>query len=52
MLLSYMKKINKEIKLARILYPPFSNLRYNPIGILPKKQDGWHMISKFITPSG
>lgn len=38
------EKINKEIKLGRILgpfpCPPISNLRCNPIGILPKKQGG------------
>ena len=36
------EKINKEIKLGRILgpfpCPPISNLRCNPIGILPKMQ--------------
>ena len=38
------KKISKEIELGRVLGPfsssPISNLRCNPIGILPKKQGG------------
>lgn len=51
-------KINKEIKLGRILapfpYPPISNLRCNPIVILlvstPKSQGGWRMISNLSHP--
>lgn len=50
------EKINKEIKLGRILgpfpCPPISNLRCNPVGILPKKQGGWRMISNLSYPVG
>lgn len=50
------EKINKEIKLGRILgpfsLPSFSNLRCNSIAILPKKQGGWRMISNLSHPVG
>ena len=49
-------KIDKEIELGRVLdpflYPPISYLRCNPIGILPKKQGGWRMITNLSYPIG
>lgn len=50
------EKIDKEIKFGRILgpfpCPPISNLRYNLIGILPKQQGEWRMISNLSHPVG
>ena len=44
------EKIDKQVQLGRILGPfsdpPMFNLRCNPTGLVPKKQDGWRMITK------
>lgn len=50
------EKIKKEIDLGRVLgpfsAPPISNLRCNPVGLLPKKQGGWRMITNLSHPFG
>ena len=50
------EKIDKEVSLGRILGPfldlPISNLRCNPIGLVPKKQGGWRMITNLSYPPG
>ena len=46
--------IHKEIKLGRMsgLYTcrPISNLRCNPVGVLPKKDGGWRLITNLSAP--
>ncbi|XP_056008909.1 uncharacterized protein LOC130051257 [Ostrea edulis] len=48
--------IEKEIALGRIAgpfsNPPFPNFRCNPIGVLPKKDGGWRLISNLSAPVG
>ena len=50
-----MEKINKEVKLGRILGPfsklPISTLRVSPIGQLPEA-DGWRLITNLFFPFG
>lgn len=50
------EKIDKEVQLGRILGPfsdpPMFNLRCNPIGLVPKKQGGWRMITNLSYPTG
>lgn len=50
------EKIDKEINLGRVLgpfsHPPISNLRCSPIGLVPKKQGGWRMITNLSYPIG
>lgn len=50
-----MDKINKEIKLGRIMGPfdqlPISNLHISPVGIVPKSDGGWRMITHLSYPS-
>ena len=49
-------KITTEVKLGRILGPfirkPISNLRINPIGLVPKKTGGLRLISHLSYPPG
>ena len=51
-----LEKVHKEINKGRILGPfdekPISNLRVNPVGIVPKKTGGWRLISHLSAPSG
>lgn len=50
-----MDKINKEIKLGRIMGPfdqlPISNLHISPVGIVLKSDGGWRMITHLSYPS-
>lgn len=50
------EKIEKEIELGRVLGPfheqPLSNLIISPIGIVPKSDGGWRMITHLSYPSG
>lgn len=50
-----MDKISKEIKLGRIMGPfdqlPISNLHISPVGIVPKSDGGWRMITHLSYPS-
>lgn len=49
-------KLNKEIELGRIFgpfeVPPFKNFHSSPIGVLPKKQGGFRLITKLSAPPG
>ena len=49
-------KINKEVRLGRICGPfsqnPISNLRINPVGLIPKKTGGLRLISHLSYPPG
>ena len=51
-----MEKVNKEIHFGRIFGPdnhrPISNLRLNPVGVVPKKTRGWRLISHLSSPVG
>lgn len=51
-----LEKINKEIDLGRIAGPftekPISNLRLNPVGVVPKSNGGWRLISHLSSPLG
>ena len=51
-----LEKINKEIDLGRIAGPftekPISNLRLNPVGVVPKSNGGWRLISHLSSPFG
>lgn len=50
------EKLIKEVELGRILGPfnekPFSNLRVNPLGLVPKKSGGWRLITNLSHPIG
>ena len=50
------EKLKKECSLGRILgpfkIPPFSNLRINPVGLIPKKSGGWRLITNLSYPFG
>jgi hypothetical protein len=49
-------KMNKEISLGRIAgpfsSPPFANLHVSPVGVVPKSDGGWRMITHLSFPSG
>lgn len=49
-------KLNKEIQLGRIVgpfdVPPFKNFHCSPIGVLPKKQGGFRLITNLSAPRG
>ena len=49
-------KINKEIHLGRIMgpfiVPSFQNFHCSPIGLVPKKQGGWRLITNLSAPQG
>jgi hypothetical protein len=51
-----LEKINKEINLGRIAGPltekPISNLRLNPVGVVPKSNGSWRLISHLSCPLG
>lgn len=51
-----LQKINKEVSLGRVAGPfphkPISNLRINPVGLVPKKSGGWRLISHLSSPLG
>jgi hypothetical protein len=40
-----LEKVDNEIQIGRIAgpfqYSPISNLRFSPIGVIPKKTSGW-----------
>jgi hypothetical protein len=48
--------IHKETQLGRMAgpfsTPPLSNLRCNPVGVLPKKDGGWRLITNLSGPVG
>ncbi|XP_062578413.1 uncharacterized protein LOC134240321 isoform X1 [Saccostrea cucullata] len=49
-----MEKIQKEIELGRVVGPfselPISNLHLSPVGIIPKSDGGWRMITHLSYP--
>lgn len=49
-------KLNTEIQLGRIVgqfdVPPFKNFHCSPIGVLPKKQGGFRLITILSAPRG
>lgn len=49
-------KVDKEISLGRIAgpfpSPPFSNLHVSPIGVVPKSDGGWRLITHLSYPEG
>lgn len=49
-------KLEKEIQLGRIAgpfkNPPMSNLKTNPIGVVPKREGGWRLIVLLLHPLG
>lgn len=49
-------KINKELLLGRLAgpfdYPPLPNLHVSPVGIVPKNDGGWRMITHLSYPDG
>lgn len=52
-----LEQINKEIDLGRIAgffltEKPISNLRLNPVGVAPKSNGGWRLISHLSSPLG
>lgn len=52
-----LEQINKEIDLGRIAgvfftEKPISNLRLNPVGVVPKSNEGWRLISHLSSPLG
>lgn len=51
-----LEKINKEISLGRLAgpfdSPPFKNLRVSPVGLVPKSDGGWRMITHLSYPHG
>lgn len=50
----FQEKLNKELKLGHLYgpfeHPPFSNLRINPCGLVPKKSGGWRLITHLSFP--
>ena len=48
--------VHKEIHLGRMsgpfASPPISNLKCNPVGVLPKKDGGWRLITNLSSPLG
>lgn len=48
--------LNKEIKLGRIIGPfdqlPIVNLHFSPVGIVPKSDGGWQLITHLSYPNG
>ena len=51
-----LEKVTKEISLGRIAgpfdSPPFTNLRVSPVGLVPKSDGGWRMITHLSYPKG
>lgn len=51
-----LKKLNSEIELGRILGPftslPIVTLRISPIGLVPKPDGGWRLITNLSHPEG
>lgn len=49
-----MEKINKEIELGRIAgpfaKPPYPNLHVSPVGLIPKTDGGWRLITHLSYP--
>lgn len=49
-------KLYEDKYLGRIIgpfpYPPISNLRINPVGLVPKNTGGWRLITNLSFPSG
>jgi hypothetical protein len=49
-------KLFEEKSLGRIIgpfpYPPISNLRINPVGLIPKNTGGWRLITNLSFPHG
>jgi hypothetical protein len=50
----FQEKLNKELMLGHLYgsfkHPPFSNLRINPCGLVPKKSGGWRLITHLSFP--
>ena len=48
------RKLQKELELGRILGPfskrPISTLKVSPIGLVPKNDGGWHLITHLSYP--
>ena len=48
------EKVNKEIKLGRIMGPlnrlPLANIHLSPVGLVPKSDGGWRMITHLSYP--
>lgn len=51
-----MTNVKKEVDLGRIAgqfsSPPMSNLKVSPIGVVPKSDGGWRLITHFSYPRG
>ena len=50
------EKIGKEVNLGRMMgpfdSPPISNLHISPIGLVPKSDGGWRLITNLSFPEG
>jgi hypothetical protein len=51
-----LEKLQSEVSMGRILGPfsrlPISNLHISPIGLMPKSDGGWRLITDLSSPEG